>query len=234
LSLLGKGVLAIWNGIDPKAESEFVKWHVAEHIPERVGLPGFLRGRRYVAVDGNPKFFNFYETRVSSDLSSPVYRRRLDEPTEWTKSVVRFFQETSRTICDVSTTFGCGEGAYLEAIRLDTGIEADSFRTLLTNQVLVPATRQAGVVGVHLLQGQNAQTAEATAESQLRGAPDEVASWVLLIEAVEPCAIHALRQNTVHETALRSAGVEHEIKRGMYALQFSLTKAELEISKEAN
>jgi hypothetical protein len=234
LSLLGKGVLAIWNGIDPKAESEFVKWHVAEHIPERVGLPGFLRGRRYVAVDGNPKFFNFYETRAPSDLSSPVYRGRLDEPTAWTKSVVRFFQDTSRTICEVSTTLGCGEGAFLEAVRLDTGIDADRFKMLLTSQVLRPASCQAGVVGVHLLQGQNAPAAGATAESQLRGAPDEVAPWVLLIEAVEPNVIHALRQNIVHETALRSAGVEHEIKRGMYALQFSLTKAELEISKEAN
>ena len=40
---LGKGVLAIWNGIAPEAEEDFVAWHVREHIPERVGLSGAAR-----------------------------------------------------------------------------------------------------------------------------------------------------------------------------------------------
>ena len=62
MPLLGSGVLAIWNGVAPGYEAEFVEWHVKEHIPERVGVPGFLRGRRYVAVDGAPAYFNFYET----------------------------------------------------------------------------------------------------------------------------------------------------------------------------
>jgi hypothetical protein len=46
MSLLGKGVLAIWNGIAPEAEEDFVAWHVREHIPERVALPGFLRSEQ--------------------------------------------------------------------------------------------------------------------------------------------------------------------------------------------
>lgn len=55
---IGQGVLAIWNGIAPEAEAEFVAWHVREHIPERVGLPGFLRGRRYVGdAEAHPRYF---------------------------------------------------------------------------------------------------------------------------------------------------------------------------------
>ena len=88
MALLGKGVLAIWNGIKSEAEDDFVAWHVREHIPERVGLPGFLRGRRYVARDGHPKYFNFYETARVDDLSSPAYQARLNAPTEWTRKVV--------------------------------------------------------------------------------------------------------------------------------------------------
>ena len=61
MALAGQGVLAIWNGIEDEAEADFVAWHVREHIPERVAVPGFLRGRRYVAVAGAPKYFNFYE-----------------------------------------------------------------------------------------------------------------------------------------------------------------------------
>jgi hypothetical protein len=233
VSLIGKGVLAIWNGIDPEAESEFVRWHVEEHIPERVGLPGFLRGRRYVAIDGSPKFFNFYETNASSDLSSPIYRARLDAPTDWTKSVVKFFRDTSRTICDVSMTLGCGGGAYIETLRLDTRLKAEEFKDLLATQILLPAAQTAGVVGVHLLEGQSSPSGGATAENQLRSAPDEVAPWVVLIETVEPDTIRALREGVLHETSLRSSGVEDGIKRGMYALQFSLTKAELAASQRS-
>lgn len=53
MGLLGSGALAIWNGIAPEAEREFDRWHTYEHIPERMALPGFLRGRRYVADDAS-------------------------------------------------------------------------------------------------------------------------------------------------------------------------------------
>ena len=47
MPLLGRGVLAIWHTITPEGEAEYWRWHDREHIPERVGVPGFLRGRRY-------------------------------------------------------------------------------------------------------------------------------------------------------------------------------------------
>src|SRR5690606_21876943 len=104
MSIYGKGVLAIWNGIRDGFEDEFLHWHVREHIPERVVLPGFMRGRRYAAFDGHPSFFNFYETRDVSDLSSDAYRAELDRPSQWTQSVVRNFTDTSRTICEVAAS----------------------------------------------------------------------------------------------------------------------------------
>ena len=77
MPLAGQGVLAIWNGIEDEAEADFVAWHVREHIPERVAVPGFLRGRRYVAEVGAPKYFNFYETESPEALISPAYLQRL-------------------------------------------------------------------------------------------------------------------------------------------------------------
>ena len=79
-ALLGAGALAIWNGIDPEVEAESVAWYVHEHMPERGGLPGFLRGRRYVALDGEPAYFNFYEIVSSSVLTSPLYLAWLNDP----------------------------------------------------------------------------------------------------------------------------------------------------------
>jgi hypothetical protein len=127
MGLLGKGVLAIWNGIAPEAEEDFVAWHVREHIPERVALSGFLRGRRYVALDGFLKHFNFYETTTADDLSSAAYRVRLDAPTDWTRKVVAQFRDTSRTICDVVLSFGTGDGGTVETLRLSAALRSQTF-----------------------------------------------------------------------------------------------------------
>lgn len=227
MSLLGKGVLAIWNGIDPEMEGEFLKWHVHEHIPERVALPGFLRGRRYVALDGEPKFFNFYETAAASDLMSPAYREALNDPSEWTREVVRFFRDTSRTICNVAMTEGSGEGAFIETLRLQTRIEASGFRHRLVETVLNTVAREYGVVGTHLLEGQAGQGTGETAEMRLRGGPDETAAWVVLIETVQADVIESLRKRLLSDGNLAAVGADPEVRRGTYVLQFSLAKSDL-------
>jgi len=46
MPLRGKGVLAIWHAMTPEGDREMIRWHDREHVAERVGVPGFLRGRR--------------------------------------------------------------------------------------------------------------------------------------------------------------------------------------------
>lgn len=228
MSLLGKGLLAIWNGIDQGAEDDFLKWHVHEHIPERVALPGFLRGRRYVAVDGFPKFFNFYETSSTSDLMSATYRQALNSPSDWTRDVVRLFTNTSRTICEVVMTEGLGEGAFIETLRLQARIDASEFRAGLAGKILPAVARQRGVVGTHLLEGLTGQHTEETAEMRLRGGRDETAAWIILIETVQTGVIESLRKGLLSDGALTAAGADPVVRRGAYALQFSLARSELD------
>jgi hypothetical protein len=75
MALRGTGILAIWNDIAPGGDAEFTDWHTREHVPERIAGPGFLRGRRYSAVSGSPKYFTLYETEAVEtgcpDLLSP-------------------------------------------------------------------------------------------------------------------------------------------------------------------
>ncbi|MGH6904724.1 MAG: hypothetical protein ACREIR_18510 [Geminicoccaceae bacterium] len=54
MALLGKGALAIWHDPAPEIESDYNEWHSKEHMYERVGVPGFLRGQRGVAIAGAP------------------------------------------------------------------------------------------------------------------------------------------------------------------------------------
>jgi hypothetical protein len=227
MALLGNGVLAIWNGIAPQAEDDFVAWHVREHIPERVGLPGFLRGRRYVAVDGHPKYFNFYETDTAADLSSPAYQARLNAPTDWTRQVVAHFTDTSRTVCDVAWSQGIGEGGWIEAIVLETAVAAEQFQVSMRASLADAITLIPGIVGLHLLRGHAAAGQGDTAEKKLRGVPDKTAAWILLAEASRPEAIEAFRSRTGSHQAMIDCGAADTIVRGMYQMQFALTKAEL-------
>ena len=89
MALAGGGAVAIWHDIAPEGREAFYAWHGREHMPERVGIPGFLRGRRYVALRGAPEFFNLYETRSPAVVSGPDYLARLNAPTPWTLASVQ-------------------------------------------------------------------------------------------------------------------------------------------------
>ncbi len=74
MSLLGEGALVIWNDVALGSEQEFDRWHIKEHMPERLAVPGFLRGRRYTADSGHPRYFILYETASVETLGSrPIW-----------------------------------------------------------------------------------------------------------------------------------------------------------------
>ena len=227
MALFGRGVLAIWNGIDPESEADFVAWHVAEHIPERVGLPGFLRGRRYVAVDGQPKYFNFYETERPETLGSEAYVARLNDPTPWTRRIMAHFHDTSRTICDVVVSLGRGEGAWMEAIQI-RAMDSPALQSACTAQIMPALIAVPGVCGAHLLHGRLPAGAINTTETELRGGPDASADWIVMIEAAEESLIRDQRAGILRQANLIASGARPEMVRGIYRLQFSLSCAELE------
>ncbi|MBU6191482.1 MAG: hypothetical protein KGR68_19345, partial [Betaproteobacteria bacterium] len=85
------GAVAIWHDIVPEGLAEFYAWHGQEHMPERVGIPGFRSGRRFIAHAADLQFFNLYETQSPEVVRGPDYKARLDSPTPRTLSAVRHF-----------------------------------------------------------------------------------------------------------------------------------------------
>lgn len=229
MALAGKGVLAIWNGIAEEAEADFVAWHMREHIPERVAVPGFLRGRRYVALRGAPKYFNFYETETPQTLVSPAYTERLNSPSDWTKQVVRHFTDTSRTICAVAASQGLGDGAVVAALRLSARTDRDSFVREIGEGVLAPLLEVPGIVAAHLLEGQSGTDGGQTAEKELRGLPDQTAEWILLIEASDPEPLEEALAGQASAATFLAAGASYDAARdcGIYRLQYGLSRAQL-------
>jgi hypothetical protein len=223
VALLGGAVLAIWNGIDDAAEADFVRWHIKEHIPERVGLPGFRRGRRYVALEGTPKFFNFYETDTVETLTSESYIARLNAPTPWTRQVIAQFRDTIRTACRVVASSGVGQGAWIEAVRIASGADERALGEALERRFVDRVMAFDGVVAAHVLKGQADQSRRNTTESALRGSPDRLVDWVVLIEAAEAESLRAIRNTAVWTEILGDAVVE----RGIYRLQYALSREDL-------
>lgn len=228
MALAGKGVLAIWNGIAAEAEADFVAWHMREHIPERVGVPGFLRGRRYVAERGTPKYFNFYETESPETLVAPAYLARLNSPSDWTKRVVRHFLDTSRTICTVAAGGGLGDGAFVATLRLGASGGRAAFLRGMAD-VIAALSDAPSIVAVHLLEGQGGGGSGQTAEKALRGGPDETVDWVLLVEAADLAPLEAALDEHASAKALDGIAADFEPARdcGIYRFQFGLARNQL-------
>jgi len=221
MALRGRGLLAIWNGIARGRDDEFVEWHVREHIPERVALAGFISGRRYTAIDGAPRYFNFYEVDSPDVLRSPAYRARLDDPTPWTQRVVCDFTDTARTICRVAATGGRGMGGLAEVIRFAAMPDEAAALALVEALLQVP-----GVVAAHAALS-DGDSAPPTAELRLRGRADDEWPAVLIVEAAARDAAASLRDGALGADALAGAGWPAPQGRGLYGLDFALHRDNL-------
>jgi len=188
MALVGTGAVAIWHDIAPEGRAAFYAWHGREHMPERVGIPGFLRGRRYVAVHGDPEFFNLYETATADVVKSAEYLARLNAPTPWTVSTVRHFRGVARSLCEVAASAGEGQGGLVATFRYDVDdAHAAAHRARMDGAVARLASSD-GIAGCHLLIADAAASAVETAEKRARGEATEVPRWILLVESWDDAA----------------------------------------------
>lgn len=183
--LLTATALAIWNDVTPGGEPAFDDWHVNEHMPERLAVPGFLRGRRYTA-ERLGRYFTLYEVRDPLVLSSAAYRKRLDNPTAWSNRIVPLVSSRTRTALDVRTSVGAGIGGVLGTIEFDAepGRE-DELASWIEASALTSSLRDPATVAAHHGCADRARSKLDTVEESLMQAPDEVARQVVLIEAID-------------------------------------------------
>ena len=222
MSLAGKGVVAIWNDIAPEGRAEFYEWHDREHMPERAAIPGFLRGRRYIAAHGSPEYFTLYEAETPAVLSGNDYLTRLNNPTPWTKAVVQtHFRKTSRGICKVELSDGVGQGGFILTLQhVPQAGQEEQLRKYLVEAGLPPLLKMEGVVGVHLCVADREGSSIETAEK--KGREVGVPNWLVLIESVTPEAADAACAVLLPELAKNGADPTTDV--GLYSLQFSRVK----------
>jgi len=222
MPLLGKAVLAVWNNVDPVQEREFNDWYLHQHVAERVGAPGFLRGRRFRAAEGSPRYFAFYEVDNDAVLRAPSYTSLLDNPSEWTRRVMPSFKDTQRSIMLTVASLGQGIGAAATAVHFqpEPGQEAVA-RARIVDGLLSRLVAMPEIVAAHLWEPAADAVASANAEISLRGEPDRPVHWVIVIEATEADALIPTR-GTVRAAQLPGEVVFYP----RYSLLFALDPAE--------
>jgi hypothetical protein len=73
---------------EPSFEADFHDWYDTEHIPIRMGAPGFASAQRYRAHSGGG-YLAVYEMSDLSALDSPAYRVIKSEPSERTRFMLK-------------------------------------------------------------------------------------------------------------------------------------------------
>lgn len=124
-----KALLAVWMNPAPEREDDLNRWYAEEHFPDRLAMPGWLRGRRYVSLEGEHKYVALYDLEDLGALSSPKYKQSMANSTPWTRQVVDNLLGFTRTEYELLQALGespQGGAPYALLVRLETDDEHDA------------------------------------------------------------------------------------------------------------
>lgn len=216
------GILAVFNDCDRTREAEYENWYRNEHLPERVGVPGFRFARRYEAIGGaSPRFFTYYELDAPGILVSAPYLERSNNPTPWTSKIMgeQIFRNINRTACRQAWRVGALRGSFVLAIRWteSASVEAALQRLRAPSAELIDG---GAAVAAEFWQAVAEGTGTRSVEQSFRGGDDKSIAGALLIEATRDKDLaEAAQVLTAH------AGQGAEV--GAYRLLCTLCRGEM-------
>jgi hypothetical protein len=215
MSLKGSAFLALWNDIEAAREAEYNLWHTREHVPERVSIPGILSGRRYVAHDATlHRYFTLYELEAAAVLSSAAYRKVVDGPTSWSRSMRPSFRNFLRYPCETRLSLGQGLGGVLATLRFGAARLGDP-RAVIERLFDIEA-----VTGLHL------GAADLSEPFPLQTGPTESGlRYVLIVEANDRSGLSAALP--MIRAALGTLGSQGPIDDQLYELVYAVTRHDL-------
>lgn len=224
MALLGKAAMLLSFDIAPDAIVEHDNWHTHEHFPERLSIPGFLRGSRWIAEQGKPRYFVMYEVEGLDILASAAYLERLNSPTPWTAKMMVHYRGMTRGFCTITNSFGVGIGQTALFIRFkpEPG-KGMALRKWLLEEALPELPSKAGLASAHLFEA--ALTPQSTNEQRIRG-KDAAVDCALLVTGYSAEGVATLIQTEICERQFEQRGAT-EVSGGVYGMAYSLTEREL-------
>jgi len=224
MPLLGKAAMLLSFDVAPEAISEHDDWHTHEHLPERLSIPGFRRGTRWVALEGQPRYLVLYEVADLETLASDAYLERLNHPTPWTARMMPHYRGMTRGLCSILASYGYGMGHAALLIRFKPMPGRESTLSDWLNQEILPQLpARRGLGSVHLLRG--ALAPQMTNEQRIRGV-DSGVDLALLTTGYGQDALAELAQVDLRSDRLEAHGATG-VAAALYRTDYSLTASEI-------
>ena len=223
--MLGRAAVAMWWGFAPEMRDEIEDWHTHEHMPERVAIPGFLRGTRWIALGGELSFFILYEVARASVLTGADYMARLNDPTPWSRKMMPHHLNMTRSLCRVHASSGGLIGRALTTLRFSPPRRGGrSVSAWLAKEKLLALAQRRGLLGASLLRAERQPSAK-TVEQEIRGG-DRTADWVLILSGHEESAVEAAGNELRAALEARKCNVDPAAL--LYTPAFSLAAKEIQ------
>jgi hypothetical protein len=217
----GPAFLALWNDVTPQHAQEYNRWHTREHVPERVGIDGFIEGRRYRhAMLGQREYFTAYGVTAPDVFASQAYLNVIDAPTPWSANMRETLTHVLRAPCRTLGSAGSGTGGALACVR----ICAEAPTAPVVSGLVAACAALDGAVAAHL-----GAVFAAQPNAFARWTVSEMPTHVLLVETEDLRAAMSLApiiRGRVADalTVSEAPGVD------VYSLNFAIAHADVDAS----
>jgi hypothetical protein len=102
-------LLAVGMTVRPHDVDDLHAWYRQEHIPDLLGLPGWLRARRFERVAGSgPRFLAMHDLQSLDVLTSPAFVQA--RSTSWRRQIMGKWIHYQRSVYEVVRRFDCAHG----------------------------------------------------------------------------------------------------------------------------
>ena len=185
--MIGAAALAIWFDVDATGQDDVEAWYEHQHLPERLSVPGFLRGRCYAVVGDGPGFFTLYETRDGGVLSSPAYLERLNNPTDWTRRSLSAFRGMIRNVyrrMAAASADAVGSHVFTVRIKPDSG-RGPYIRQWLETEAPTTLSGLGGVTAWGTYVSESGGTSVVTEERKIVGEVSAATPFLMMLEIAD-------------------------------------------------
>ncbi len=223
MALSGEGLLVLWTDVLPEAASEWHAWHVREHMPDRLTIPGIELGRRYFdASRARHQTFMMYEAPSPGVFKSAPYLAQMNAPSALTRKLLPSIRNILRGVCRVVASDGLGVGNVLAAMRLVRAQPGQPIDPGAAAALVEDALDNLGVIGAHLAVLDREVTGIPTTEQRLRHDADEAFDTLLLLEGADRADLARAAEKIARSRAF-DALTPKSVSTGVYDLVYLLS-----------
>lgn len=196
MNVSGRGLLLVWTDVAAEVEPAFNAWYDRDHVSERVnGIPGVLRGRRFVAYRSGPKYLAAYDMRSPAVMVSAPYLALRGNRDPDSRHWIPQFRNTVKMVGAVAAGEELAEGSVCALlVPSPSPLDPADLRALVSTGVVAQMMARAGIVAVRfgvcdaeilgLTRGLNPRTGDRFLDS------------VLMIEATSAQALDTALEQT--------------------------------------